>query len=267
MKLRVRVMLTIMALSFVLTAAAHAGLLVTDGAEPVEAGHVELELNGSYMANNAKSVGVTTKTDSTDGDITVTAGIVKGLDVAIVVPYTFAGSEKVDRIETSKTDGFNDITVALKYQFLEAGGVKLAIKPGLILPTGKTSEGLSDGKFGFTTALLVTREFNEGKFVLHANAGYERHNYKDEPVKDETRHDIFTVSIAAEAEIAEGLKLAADTGIATNADRASDTPPVFALIGAKYEITKMLEGYAGIKFGLTSPEDDVTALFGTVFKF
>jgi len=246
---------------------AHAGLLVTDSAEPVDTKHCEVEFNGSYMADNTKSVGVTTKTDSTDGDITITTGIAHHLDFAVVVPYTFAGRQKLDNVQTSSTDGFNDMTVDLKYLFLESGGVKLALKPGLIIPTGNTSEGLSDGKLGYTTALLASKEFNEGRFVLLANAGYERHNYKDATVKNQTRHDIYTFSVACEAEIAAGLKLAADTGLATNADRASDTPPAYALIGAKYELSKSLEGYAGLKFGLTTPEADLTALFGAVLKF
>lgn len=267
MRFSAKVIPAIIALSIVLTGSANAGLLLTDGAEPVEAKHVEVELNVSYIADNHRSIGVTTKTDSTDGDMTVTVGIAKALDASVVVPYTFAGNVKVNGVKSSRTEGFNDITVAIKYQFLETDGLKLAIKPGLILPTGKASEGLSDGKLGYTAALLATGEFNEGKFVLHANAGYERHNYKDKAVKEEARHDIFAVSIACEAEIAEGLKLAADTGLATNADRASDTPPAYALVGAKYEFSKMLEGYAGVKFGLTNPEDDVSALFGTVLKF
>jgi len=254
-------------LSILATGTTYAGLLVTDSAVPVETGHAEVELNGSYTHDSSEDSGVTTKTDSTDADITVTAGITKGLDIAVAVPYTFAGRAKIDNVETAKNEGLNDSTVALKYQFFEASGVKLAIKPGLILPTGETRDVRSDGKFGYTAALLATKKFNEGRFALHANAGYERHNYKDHALEAATRHDIFSVSIAGEAEIVEGLQLAADTGLATNADRTSDIPPAYALVGLKYELSELLEGYAGVKFSLTDTEADLTALLGAVLKF
>lgn len=267
MNKRINTILAFMALSSVLASTAYAGLLVTDGAGSVEAKQVEVELNGSYAYDKDGDGSDATRTYSTDGDITVTAGIVKGLDIAIGLPYTFNTREKISEEPTEKSDGFNDVSVDLKYQFLEMEGLKLAIKPGVILPTGKESEGLSDGKFGFTAALLATKEFAEGKYLLHANTGYERHNYEDADVKDTTRQDIFTFSIAAEAEVADGLVLALDMGLATSDDKESDIPPAYTLVGAKYEITEMLEGYAGVKFGITSPEDDVTALFGAVFTF
>lgn len=253
--------------SILATTAVHAGLLVTDGADPVEAKHVEVELNGSYLYDKTKDGGMTTKNSSTDGDITLTAGIVKGLDIAVGLPYTFNNKEKINDNLTARSEGFNDITVDLKYQFLVKNGLNLAFKPGVILPTGNTSQGLSDGHSGFALALLATGEFAEGKLQFHANAGYVSHNYKDVAVKNFTHGDVYNVSIACEAEIAEGLKFAADTGIATNTDRASKTQPAYALIGAKYELSKMLEGYTGMRFGLNKPEVDVTALFGAVLKF
>ncbi len=257
----------VFAVSILATTPVHAGLLVTDGAEPVEAKHVEVELNGSYMSDNDKSGGVTTKTRSTDGNITITTGITKGVDVAVGIPYTFNSREKVNGNLTARSEGFNDITVDLKYQFLEIQGLKLAIKPGVILPTGKTSAGLSDGHAGFAVALLATGEFAEGKLLLHANAGYVSHNYKDVAVQNFSHEDLFNASIACEAEVAEGLKLGIDTGLATSTDKSSNTLPAYALTGVKYEMSKHLEAYAGVKFGLDKPEADVTALFGAVLKF
>jgi len=267
MRLRVKPTTLVVALSIFIAGTAHAGLLNTDSADPVEAKHVEVEFNGSYMTDNSKSGGVMTKSRSTDGDISVTAGVTKRMDIAVTLPYTFGSREKVNGNLISRTDGFNDITVDLKYQFLDFDGLKLAIKPGVILPTGSSSEGLSDEKFGFAAALIATREFYEGKFALHANADYGRHNFKDDAVRDATRPDFFTFLIACEAEAAAGLKLAAEMGIATNSNKADNTPHVYGTVGAKYELSRMLEGYAGIKTGLTAPEADLAALLGIVLKF
>lgn len=267
MSLRVKSTTLVVAISIFIAGTAHAGLLNTDSADPVEAKHVEVELNGSYMADNSKDGGVTTRSRSTDGDISVTAGIAKGMDIAFSLPYTFGSREKVNGDLTSRTDGFNDMTVDLKYQFLEINGLKLAIKPGIILPTGKSSEGLSDEKFGFAAALIATREFYDGKVAVHANADYGRHNFKDDAVRDATRPDFFTFLIACEAEAAAGLKLAVEVGFATNSNKADNTPHVYTTVGAKYELSRVLEGYAGIKTGLTAPEADLAALLGIVLKF
>lgn len=267
MHLRIKAVTLLITVSTTLTGTAHAGLLNTGSADPVAAKHAEVELNGSYAANKAQSSGATIKSRATNGDVTVTAGIVRGVDISATLPYTFAAGEKKDGTLTRNADGLNDMALELKYQFYERDGLKLAVKPGAILPTGNESEKLSDGKAGFTAALLATREFNDGKLAFHANTGYERHNYKSSAIRKSSRHDIFTFSAACEAEAAEGLLIVADAGLVTNPDRASSTPPAYALVGVKYEFIKALEGYAGVKTGLTKPEDDLAGLFGITLKF
>jgi hypothetical protein len=266
MHLRAKAVTLLTALSM-LTGPAHAGLLHTDGADPVEARHVELELNGVYMADSSKNGGDKAKDRSSEGDLQLDAGIVTGLGIIVTLPYTAEAREQINGNFNSKAAGFSDLNVALKYRFIDSDGLKLTLKPAVILPTGNSSEGLSDGRFGYTTSLLATKEFAEGKFTVHSNVGYERHNYRDDAVRQATGHDLFTFSVACEAEVAEKLTLAADIGLATNLNRASDTPPAFALVGIKYEFIKAVEGYAGVKAGITKPEDDVAALLGVVFKF
>lgn len=244
-----------------------AGLLLTDNADPVEIRHLELEINGIYQDDSEKSSGVSIRTSSTDADITMTTGVARGLDLAVVLPYTVTGREEVNGSMTSRVDGFSDMTVDLKYQFLDLGGVKLAVKPGIILPTGKYSEGFSDGRAGFRAKLIATKEFHEGKVALHANAGYEQHDYRDAAVRETTRGSIYSFSAACEVEVAGGLKIALDSGIYTNLDKNSNTPHAYALTGAKYEFDKAVEVYAGMVVGLTNPEADLIARYGIVFKF
>lgn len=263
----IKIVAIILVLGTLLAKTAEAGLLATDSAEPVEAGQVETELNGAYIIDKAEQGGVTAKCHSTETDLTVTAGVVKGLDVSVGIPYTITAREKLAGESESHVDGFNDMNIDLKLQLLEISGLKLAVKPGVVLPTGKRSNGLSDGRFGFSAALLATKEFAEGKFLLHANAGYERHNYQDSGVRAASRSAIYSVSVACEAEIADGLTLGLDTGLATNPDNSNDTPPAYALGGATYAAAELLDIYAGIKVSLTEPEDDVTALFGAKLKF
>lgn len=159
------------------------------------------------------------------------------------------------------------MTVELKYAFAELAGISFAVKPSIIMPTGKYSAGLSEGRWQFGTTLIATKELEDGKYALHANQGYEHHDYRTEEVKKSTRSDLWSGSIAGEAEVAKGLIVVVDLDLATNTDKASNEFPVYILAGARYEINDHLDINFGFKLGLTKPEDDLAALYGIVLKF
>lgn len=240
--------------------------LVTDDAGTVDVGKVEIELNGSYTHDKEKADGITTKSSSSDGEVKITTGLYKNLGVSLAIPYTFRARENVDG-EIGKTDGFGDMTLELKYAFAELGGVSFAIKPILILPTGKYSDGMSEGRWQFGGALIATREFEEGKYALHANLGYEHHSYRTDEARETTRSDFWSGSIAGEAEVMKALFLVADFGLATAADKGTRDLAAYALTGARYEINDYLDVNAGVKVGLTKPEDDLSVLYGLMLKF
>jgi len=132
------VMLTFVLVTGILSAgSSDAALPITDGAEPVAVNHVEVELNGSYACDTAKRGGVTAKSGSADGDVTVTAGVVPGVDLSVTLPYTFSAREKENGLLANKAEGLNDATLDVKVRFVDHDGLKVAIKPWLILPTGR----------------------------------------------------------------------------------------------------------------------------------
>ncbi len=238
--------------------------LATDDAGTVEVGSLEIELNGSYATDRQRSAGVTAKTQASDGELKLTTGLYKDLGLALAVPYLFSARDTEDGALVGKDSGFGDMTIELKYAFAELAGVKLAIKPALTLPTGKDS--LSDGHVQYCATLIASKEFADGKYALHANLGYEHHRYHAH-ARAISHSNLWAGSIAAEAEVVDGLVVVADVGVATNPHKGQHELPVYALTGARYEINKLLDINAGIRFGLTSPETDVTALYGIVLKF
>lgn len=241
--------------------------LATDDAGTVDVGKVEIELNGSYAYDKEKAGGVTTKSSVTDGEVKLTTGLYKNLGISLAVPYTFSERVKEDGQLVGNTDGFGDMTVELKYAFAEWAGINFAIKPILILPTGKYSAGLSEGRWQLGGALIASKEFEDGKYALHANLGYEYHDYRSDEARATTRKNLWSGSIAGEAEVAKGLFAVADFGIATTSDKSTSDLSAYALTGARYEINDHLDVNAGIKFGLTKPEDDLALLYGVVLKF
>lgn len=241
--------------------------LITDDAGTVDAGKVEIELNGSSPYDKEIAAGVTTKNNTLDAEMKITTGLYKKLGISLAIPYTISARVMEDDQLVGKTDGFGDMTVELKYAFAELAGITFAVKPSVILPTGKYSAGLSEGRWQFGGTLIATREFEDGKYALHANLGYEHHSYRTQDVKESTRSDFWSGSVAAEAKVAKGLIAVADFGLATTADKSTRQLSVYALTGARYEINEHLDINAGVKLGLTKPEDDLTALYGLVLKF
>jgi len=241
--------------------------LVTDDAGTVDVSKLEVELNGSYTRNKENGAGVTTKSSTSDAEMKITTGLYKNLGVSLTIPYTISKQIREDDLLVGKADGFGDMTVELKYAFAELGGVNFAIKPAIIMPTGKYSAGLSEGRWQSGTTLIATREFDEGKYALHANLGYEHHDYRSDETGETTRSNFWSGSIAGEATLRKGLTAVADFGLSTTGDRSTAVLSVYALAGARYEINEHLDVNAGIKLGLTKPEDDISGLYGLTLKF
>lgn len=263
---------TTLALCFALTTArtALAGPpLATDDAGTVDVGKVEIELNSSYGYNKHTADGSTTRTNTVDGEVKITTGLYKNLGISLAVPYLFNEREHRDGVDggVSNVDGFQDMTLEIKYAFAELAGINFAIKPSVVMPTGKYSNGLSDGRWQFGATLIATREFEDGTYALHANLGYGYNHYRTDELRESTRSNLWSGSIAGEVELLKGLFAVADFGLQTNPDITSNDLPAYGLTGLRYEINDRLDIDAGIKFGLTKPETDVTAVYGLVLKF
>jgi len=240
--------------------------LITDDTGTVDVGKVEIELNGSSPYDKEITAGVTTKHNTMDTEMKVTTGLYKNLGISMAIPYTISARVEENGQLASKADGFGDMTLEIKYAFAELAGISFAIKPSIIMPTGKYSAGLSEGHWQFGGTLIATREFADGTYALHANLGYEHHDYRTAELRENTRSDIWSGSVAGEMKMAKGLFAVAEFVLATTADKSTRQLSVCALAGARYEIDSHLDINAGVKFGLTRPEDDLTALYGIVLK-
>lgn len=241
--------------------------LATDDTGTVDIGKVELELNGSYTHDKETAFGVTTKCSRADAEMKITTGLYKKMGVSLAIPYNINERVKEDNRPSEEANGFGDMTVEVKYAFAEPAGISLAIKPSVIMPTGEYSDGLSEGRWQFGTTLVASREFEEGTYALHANLGYEHHNYRNDEARDSNRSDLWHASIAGEAEVTKELFAAAEFGLATTADKTTAELSACATAGVRYEISDFLDINAGIKLGLTTPEDDVSILYGLTLKF
>jgi len=241
--------------------------LVTDDTGTVEPGKAEVELNAGYTHDRESDNGVSTRTEAFDGEMKINTGITRDLGVSLAVPYLFSERVRESGQLARTNDGFGDMTLELKYRFFEREGLSLAVKPTVLLPTGRYGTGLSDGRFGFGGALIATREFGEGAYLLHANVGYEHHSFRTDLQREENRSDLWFGSLAGEAQVMKGLTLVTDFGLSTTQERSTSELCSYGLVGARYEISEFLDVNAGVKIGLTKPEDDLALLYGAVLKF
>lgn len=233
--------------------------LATDDAGTNGARKFQLETSAEFGWDKQDNV----KSTSQSAGVSISAGILDSLDVVVAAPFSWQ-QRRENNTTTLDNSGLNDLTLEIKWRFLEYGPASFAIKPGIIVPTGSRDKGLGNGRPGYGVTLISTVEFKP--VAVHANAGYLRQQYVSED-RSAYREDLYTLSLAGVAEVAKGVQLVAAVETSTNPDKASDVWLAAMTAGVVYSVTDALDLDAGVKNGLTSPETDVTLLTGLTFKF
>lgn len=221
--------------------------LISDDAGTTGTGKFNLELNAEYANDNGDS--------ETQISATLSAGIRENIDLIAIAPYLFT---RIDEgAETLKEDGLSDMSLELKWRFYEKDGLSLAIKPGIIFPTGDEDRGLGDGKASYSLHLLASKELDPAS--LHLDLGYIRNGVE--------LRDIWHYSLAAEYVVSKPLTLVANIGGETNPDMESNVHPLFLLGGMLYKINENFSVDLGLKTGLNKAEADYTVLAGIIVDF
>jgi hypothetical protein len=151
----------------------------------------------------------------------------------------------------------------MKWQIFEQAGFSIAFKPrfGYSYAVGIAD----DYTTSYGVVLVLSKELEP--FSAHLNVGYTYNNYNLTEARNTNQSSIQNYSLAGTYGIIKYLKLVANVGAATNGDKESGHMPVFGLVGAIYSLNKNVDLSAGLKIGLTKPENDLTGTFGTTFSF
>ena len=201
--------------------------------------------------------------DSQAFNLGVSAGLLDSLDLSLAFPYAWQ-RVTVDGAAVIDNSGFNDLSLALKWRFLELGPASFALKPSITFPTGNYERSLGAGRPAYGVTLISTVEFKP--VAIHANAGYTHQKYLDAD-RDASRENLWNFSLAGSLEVMNGVQLVAEIGTATNADNASTVWPTFLTGGIIYSAAEWLDLSLGVKGGLNEPKTDVALLAGLTFKF
>ena len=198
----------------------------------------------------------------------LTYGVLDNLDVALGLNHPRQRTTE-DGAVTQAADGTGDSTLELKWRFYEANGLSLALKPGLVLPTGDENRGLGTGRLSWGATFILTREAKP--WVLLAEAAYARARYKLPADAEANRAHLWRASAGFAYYLRDDMQFVGEAGVRTNG--AKDDPFLpgrngqFAMLGLIYSPSDKMDFGLGIRKRLNRAEFDTAILFGATFRW
>lgn len=233
--------------------------LITDDTGTQGKGKFQLEVNGQYDSDKETVNSASVKSTGGQAAAALSYGIIDNADLVLGVPYVW-GKVTEDGANVYDEKGLSDVAFEVKWRFFEKEGMSLALKPGVSFATGDDEKGLGTGKTGGHLFLIGSRD--AAPWAFHANLGYIRNESKADEEKN-----LWHASFAATYEAVKNLKAVANLGVEKNADQAADNDPAHLVVGVIYSIAENFDIDAGVKFGLTSSETDLSVMAGAAFRF
>ncbi len=234
--------------------AAHAAHpLLTEDTGTQGKGNFQLELTGA-RGREATDAG-TLRAEQPAA--VVAYGLAETADLQIGTSYLRLSLD--DGIAQTRNAGFSDVTVDVKWRFLERGPLSLALKPGFIIPVGSEARGL--GRGSWTGGSLLVFSYEPGPVAFHSHLGYLYNNLVGE------RRSLWHVSGAVTWQATEQLKLVADVAYDTN-PLALGADGVFrTVLGAIYSPVKNVDLDVGVQRGHQLPALGLAVLFGVTLRW
>jgi hypothetical protein len=232
--------------------------LITDDTGTQGKGKFQIEATGTWNTDQENQNGEGMREISSLAGLVLTAGVSETLDLVVEIPYVWTEMKAAGEI--TKNDGLIDTVVAAKWRFWEKRNFSLAIKPGILLPTGDEDKGLGAGKIGYLASFISTAEIEPWTFDLNL-AYFHLENKVDE------RTDIWFGSLATRLKVAGSWTLVGEVGATRNANKADSSHPAFAQIGLIYSPLDNLDLSAGFLMGLNDAEVDEAIRLGLTVRF
>jgi hypothetical protein len=232
--------------------------LLTDDTGTQGAGKFQLETTGTWSKDKSDLNSAGTKESTNLAAVVFTAGIADSLDLVVGVPYAWIKTTEAG--ETTRQDGVLDTAVEAKWRFWEKSNISLAIKPGILLPTGDETKGFGTGKIGYFASFISTAQVEPWAFDLNL-AYFHLENKADE------RTGIWFGSLSSRLKIAKTWTLVGEVGATRNTDKADSCHPAFAQIGLIYSPLENVDLSAGLLMGLNDAEVDEAIRLGLTVRF
>jgi hypothetical protein len=228
--------------------------LITEDTATQGRGNFQFELTNEHGV--IRELGSEQQVVLTSGVLTY--GVTDAADVILTVPYLRLGASALTGTPTES--GFTDAGLDMKWRFYEKDRFSLALKPGLIFPTGDESHNLGSGRTGWST--YVAASYQPGPWNLLLHVGHLHHNNAAGE-----RRDIWHASAAVIRNIGEVLQLVVDAGVDTNTDRSTNSNPSFLTGGAIWSVRQNIDLDLGFRLGSTDTQRLRTLLAGVALRW
>ncbi|MBM5572430.1 MULTISPECIES: transporter [Deefgea] len=220
-----------------------------DDADTAGLGKVELEIATERATNDIGN------TENWETTATLTYGVTETFDLSLTLPHLV---NKADDVATES--GLGDVSLGLKWRFLEADALKMALAGELITATGNDDKGLGAGRTQYVATLIAAYEL--GDVTLFGNAGYFYNNNR----VDE-RKNIWQTAVAAEYKFNEQWSVNTEWTLERNADANSNRDPSTVGLGVTYSPSELLDIDVAYHHGLNHAADDHVVSAGLTFHF
>jgi hypothetical protein len=232
--------------------------LITDDTGTQGPGRFQLEAAGNWLSDRENEGDEGARTISSFATVVFTAGIDETLDLMVGVPYVWTETREAGM--AIKDNGFSDTVIEAKWRFYDEQKFSLAIKPGILIPTGDADKSLGTGHVGYSAVLISTMDAEPWAFDV--NLGYLYHENRTAE-----RFDLWRGSLGSRYEMFERWKIVGEIGASRNTDSADSSDPVFAQIGLIYSPRDYLDLSAGYLFGLNNAAVDQSVRAGVTVRF
>src|SRR5689334_13821928 len=101
-------------------------------------------------------------------------------------------------VERALLTGFGDFDIGARYTWANVGSplTHIALALEASLPSGDPIKGMSEGAYGLSPSILLSREFSNGRYQAFSTAGFDLVLVRrsPDPAGDIPRHAVFVNS-------------------------------------------------------------------------
>lgn len=255
--MRNKTVLLVVAILLSSTPAFAAKPLVTDNTFTQGKGSAQVEV-GVEIIKEKQVIGVNTyKWTTCTASATINYGLSKNIDLIADIPFSWY-TYKLNRNKIYReASAISDIEILLKWRLYdeESSRWSLALKPGIILPSGNENKSLGSGRVGETLTLIAAHSCKN--YLTYFNLGYTHNAYRLPSVAATSNNSLWKASMATELNLIGNLWISGDIGIETSKLKNAVSNPSYMMGGATFG----LDDRTDINFAIKKPlnKSDLTS--------